>query len=103
MGKKKKQKKHGCKRSAKQTRAIKEQLYAKHGHFCWLCGRHFNERQLTLHHIIPFRICKDTTIVNSFIACHNCHFGIINQAVYGSQDSLELMEQGLKWKREHEL
>jgi len=104
MGKKRqKAKKHGCKRNAKVTRAIKEELYAKYGHRCWFCGKEFNERELTLHHLVKFCICKDTTIVNSSIACIHCHFDVINHIPYGSDEYVELMEKALKWKREHEL
>jgi hypothetical protein len=104
MGKKRqKAKKHGTKRNAKVTRAIKEELYSKYGHRCWLCGNERRKQDLTLHHIVKFCICKDTTIVNSMILCKHCHFEVVNFVPYGPYQYIEYMRQALEWKRDNEL
>jgi 5-methylcytosine-specific restriction endonuclease McrA len=79
------------KKNKQNMKAIKEQYYAEVGHVCWLCQKHFTKHNLTGHHVIPFRVCKDTIKNNIVILCYNCHFGRINYIPYPSQEYNKVM------------
>lgn len=76
--------------------AVKEYLFEKYGLYCEVCGKKFRKSELTGHHIIMK--CKGGKISkqNILIACHHCHFGVINSIKYNTKEYWNLMFQSLE-------
>ena len=84
---------------SKELRAIKEQLYMKYGMRCEVCGRQFSKSKLTGHHIIEKCRGGKITEDNILIACYHCHFVVINNMVWGSEEYWKLMNQSLEHQK----
>lgn len=70
---------------------VKNYLLSYYGNYCMLCGNHFKRDELTLHHIIEWQYCHQTTIENGSIVCKHCHFNVINKTKYNSKEYNQLM------------
>ena len=80
---------------SKTMREVKERLYAKYGQRCEVCGKKFEKKKLTGHHII-MKSCKGPiTETNILIACQDCHFKVINKITYNSKQYWDLMNKCL--------
>ena len=81
---------------SREMRAVKEYLYGKYGCYCEVCKKAFNKNELTGHHIIMK--CKGGKInkENILIACHHCHFVVINDLEYGTKEYWELMRKSIE-------
>lgn len=90
------------KRNDPDKMIVKQFLFENYGFRCWLCGKTLSEHQLSLHHVIPFRICKCSKIDNAMILCLHCHMIRVNSLVYDSPEYWELMKKAYQWKKEHE-
>jgi len=88
-------------RNDKNMKPIKDELYAEHGHVCWLCGKKFKKGKLTGHHAIPYRDCHCTTKDNVLIACQHCHFKIINNLPYPSREYDSVMQKMRDFRDNH--
>lgn len=80
---------------SKEMKAVKEYLYSKYGCRCEVCSREFRKSELTGHHIIMRSKGGEISEDNILIACHNCHFGVINYIEYDSEEYWELMRKSL--------
>lgn len=80
---------------------VKDLLIRMYGHYCWLCLKRFDRKKLTLHHVIPFRICKCTTAKNGMLLCEKCHFEKVNKVEYGTPEYDELMKKARKNINKH--
>lgn len=67
-------------------RQVKDRLMMEYGKLCWCCGKRFDKKGLTLHHIHQFCETHDTTYEDSMILCYQCHFEYINHIAYGSRE-----------------
>ena len=81
---------------SRQTKAVKEYLFDKYGYYCEVCKKRFKRSALTGHHIIMKSKGGEASIENILIACHYCHFVVINDLEYDSEEYWELMYRALK-------
>ena len=81
---------------SKEMRNVKEYLFNKYGLYCEVCGKRFDKNGLTGHHIVMK--CKGGKISkkNILLACYHCHFGVINNMEYNTEEYWTLMLQSLK-------
>ena len=84
---------------SKEMKAVKEYLYSKYGQRCEVCGKEFRKSELTGHHIIMRSKSGEISEDNILIACHNCHFGVINKIEYNSEEYWELMNKSLAHRK----
>lgn len=84
---------------SKEMKVVKENLYSKYGTRCEVCGKEFSRAELTGHHIVMR--CKGGKITekNILLACHHCHFVVINSIPYNSKEYWELMEKSLQHRK----
>ena len=84
---------------SKEMKAVKEYLYSKYGQRCEVCGKEFRKSELTGHHIIMRSKGGEISEDNILIACHKCHFGVINHIEYDSEEYWELMNKSLAHRK----
>lgn len=84
---------------SKEMRAVKDYLIVEYGCRCEVCGREFERRELTGHHIIMKSKGGPITVDNILLACCNCHFGRINHMKYDSKEYWELMDKSLEHRK----
>lgn len=85
---------------SKKMKAIKNKLFAKYGKRCEVCGEKFKREGLTGHHIIPKSRGGKLSEENILIACYQCHFAIIHNIEYDSEEYWNLMQKSLEHRHE---
>ena len=85
---------------SKKMHAVKNRLYAKYGKRCEVCGKKFKVNGLTGHHICPKSHGGEITEDNILIACYQCHFEVIHNLEYDSQEYWDLMNKSLEHRKE---
>lgn len=80
---------------SREMHSVKSYLFARYGCYCEVCGRKFKPNELTGHHIIMK--CKGGKINrhNIMLACHHCHFVVINSIPYNTKEYWRLMWKSL--------
>jgi 5-methylcytosine-specific restriction endonuclease McrA len=76
----------------------KKHLIQINGTKCMLCRKNVGKR-ITWHHIIPRCEGGDNSYENGALLCEKCHFEIVNELMYGTQEYEELMQQIRKNKK----
>ncbi len=81
---------------SREMHSIKSYLFARYGCYCEVCRRKFKPNELTGHHIIMK--CKGGKIdrYNIMLACHHCHFVVINSIPYNTKEYWQLMWESLE-------
>lgn len=84
---------------SKKMHVVKDKLFAKYGKRCEVCGKKFKKQELTGHHIILKSHGGEESEDNILIACYQCHFAIIHQIEYDSEEYWELMKKSLEHRQ----
>jgi len=85
---------------SKEMKVMKERLYSKYGLRCEVCGEKLKRKELTGHHVVMRSKGGKVTEDNILIACYHCHFVVINNLEYDSEEYWALMEKSLKHRKE---
>ena len=56
---------------AQEWSSIRKQVLERDRYICQYCGK--TDEILDVHHIIPYRISKDNSMLNLVSLCKNCH------------------------------
>lgn len=68
----------GCRRVNTQAwKRLRKQVLDVCGNKCALCGR--SDKPLSIHHIVPYRICREDKIENLVPMCRSCHSFVDNK------------------------
>lgn len=88
---------------SREVHVVKEYLYKKYGCRCEVCKRAFSRNELTGHHIIMKCVGGMATKTNILIACHHCHFTVINNIPYNTEEYWRLMHKSLEHRNPEDI
>lgn len=84
---------------SKEMWAMKQYLFQQYGQRCEVCGKEFEQNQLTGHHIIMRSKGGEISEDNILIVCCNCHFNKINRMDYNSKEYWKLMNECIRHRK----